>query len=448
MNIWNITLALFFLSIFKAVFSRNINNSTITKDEVHKLILINTTSFFNSNTGQLHKYNRLIFRMFDINRKLKKILKEEALISKDFFTIKNNKHPICRFKCTSKKKVENIPEPYPIRVFCFKDYPLLSRNPEFQKFDQNKFKLNINKNKTLEYNINEDTNKDIENIDGNLTVTYKNSNSFLMGLITHRRPKYIILALLGVSSDKMYYEAFKYVYDPFISNMRIYGRNFANNVAILFPHEYIRKFKILGLLKNIYRFAWADLSHNLRLISLNSAQWIYSVKAILNLIYFLIEKENYDPKNIFLYGYSQGAALTLSTVIRSKYKLGGCIATGGMLVERTSAKIRNSSLGINKEGLSTNILIAHCNPDMIFPFRNAKKDFNYLKNIMKANVENFIVLGCGHSCMTKYSMVYIDWFYSIISSYKDNNYKERPFNYKFLDLNYKDNSILENISNI
>ncbi|OII77807.1 phospholipase carboxylesterase family protein [Cryptosporidium andersoni] len=443
MNIWNITLALFSLSIFRVVFS--ISNSTIIEDEVHKLILVNTTSFFNSNTGQLNKYDRLLLRVFNISREIKRILKEETLISKDFFTMKNDKHCIGRFKCKSKGKVENIPEPHPIRVFCFKDYPLLSRNPKFQKIDQNKLKLDIDKNETLKYDINEDTNKYINNIDGNLTVTYKYSNSSLTGLMAHRRPKYIILALLGISSDKMYYEAFRYTYDPFISNMRMYGRSFANNVAILFPHEYIRRFKILGFLRNIYRFAWADFGHNLRLRSVNSVQWIYSVKAILNLIYFLIEKENYNPKNIFLYGYSQGAALALSTVIRSKYKLGGCIASGGMFVERTSAKIRNSSLGINKKGLSTSILIAHCNPDIIFPFRNAKKDFNYLKNTMKANTKKLILLGYGHSCMSKYAMVYINWFYSIISSYKGNNYKERPFNYDFLDLNYKDNLMLEDI---
>ncbi|KAJ1611020.1 hypothetical protein OJ253_1000 [Cryptosporidium canis] len=413
-----------------------------------KLSFFSPLIFFNKELNSLIKVERTLKRIKSINRNLKERAKREAFKFEDPYLNPERftKSKLWRFFNYFRLKREKKNKPrHPGRIidsFSFEEYLILNYHPNSSYLINGTMTNNILLNITSESNTEKNEPEEVEDskskcADNFSLYSYGATPGDFSGvpeMFCPRRPKNIIIALLGVSSDEVYYEAFKYTYYPFHSQLKMYGQKFRSDTGIIFPHPYLRKFKPISSIKWLYRFAWADFAFGFRIKKVNLNQWMYSVDSILQLIDYLVQVEHYDPKRIFIYGYSQGGGMALSVTLRSKYILGGMISTAGFLPERSMKKLQLMEPKMTKEGLKTPMLLSYCNPDSIFPFRSAKKDIKYLKQVLKANVKYSLMLGEGHTCMTRYSMVYIDWIYSILSKYDDGAYKPKDFSYKLLDI--------------
>ncbi|TRY51502.1 Phospholipase/carboxylesterase/thioesterase [Cryptosporidium tyzzeri] len=446
-----------FIIIIKVVYSKN-STIYIEKNDTHNIPSLTYYSpliFFSKDQNSLIHLERTLKRLKLINKNLKEKAKSEALNYEDPYLNPERftKSKIWRFfnyfKLKRKKKKKPRHPGKIAKTFSFEEYLILNYHQNLNFTNQTDI-TTLKANETYYYGINQ-TIQDNETTEFNSCTStkchsldnfdlYSNSvtpgdYSSILEIFRPRRPKNIIITLLGVSSDQIYLEAFKYTYYPFISQMKMYGEQFRKDTGIIFVHPFLRKFKPIGSIKWVYRYAWADFAFGIRLKQVNLKQWMYSVESVIMLINYLIEVEKYDPKRIFIYGYSQGGALSLSVTLRTKYVLGGLVSTASFLAERAMKRLISMDPLITNEGLKTPILLTYCNPDFVFPFRSAKKDIKYLLNNFKANIKNTLMLGEGHSCLTKYSMVYIDWIYSVLSNYKDSNYKPKEFSYKLLDIN-------------
>ncbi|OII71249.1 carboxylesterase [Cryptosporidium ubiquitum] len=454
-------IAFLFIAIIQVVYSKN-STQIQEKNVTHitpKLNYFSPLIFFNKELNSLIKKQRILRRLRSINKNLKERAKKEAFnyedpyLNPERFTKSKLWRFFNYFKLQRKKRKQPRHPGRIINSFTFEKYLIFNHSDSVN--------ANITNNTTLETNTTYYNNTNL-NIQKNQTEELDDSKSTKCHSLNHislcsnsatpgdysgipeilspRRPKNIIIALVGVCSDELYYEAFKYTYYPFVSQLKMYGDQFRKDTGIIFPHPYLRKFKPIGSIKWSYRFAWADFSFGFRFKRVNLNQWMYSVDSILMLIDYLVQVEKYDPKRIFIYGYSQGGAMALSVTLRSKYILGGMISTASFLPERNMKKLQSMEPKITKEGLKTPMLLSYCNPDFIFPFRSGKKDVKYLKEVLKANVKYSLMLGEGHSCMTRYSMVYIDWIHNSILNYENNNSKPEKFTYALLDIynNFQD----------
>ncbi|KAH7649092.1 carboxylesterase [Cryptosporidium bovis] len=409
--------------------------------------------FFDIDTKKLLKNRRILLRLRKINKNLKMRARVEAFKMNDpYLNVERfTKSRIWRFfnffrlKFSKRRKFKAKE----INAFSFEKYLILDKNSSLPNVN---FKLKksimeitdlIKEGKNL--NILNNYKDSVDNLRNNLLadVSYPGDYSGIPTLHKPRRPKNLIIAILGVCSDELYYEAFKYTFYPFLSQIKMYGDEFEKDTGVIFPHPYLRKFKPVGPAFWSYRYSWADFAFGFRTRKVNLDQWMYSVESILKLINYLVERDRYDPKRIFIYGYSQGGGMALSVALRTKYTLGGVISTAGFLPERTSAKLLKMNPKITRQGLKTPLLLSHCNPDLFFPYRTSRKDVKYLRETIKANVSYSLMLGEGHSCLVKYSMVYVDWIYSTLSNYKNSSYKSKKFSYTLLDADKGDDTLNE-----
>ncbi|KAF7457163.1 Phospholipase/Carboxylesterase family protein [Cryptosporidium felis] len=443
-------LILLFLSFSNGAFSTDENPISLNSTQaisIPKLKYYSSRLFFQKETNSLVKKKRILLRLHSINKNLKEMAKIEALSQDDPYLNPERftKSKLWRFFNYARLRVEKKKKPrHPskvIRSFSFEKYLILDKNPKFSNVSGINVKLALNKTNQINLNQTEletdvKSNKyslleDLSTYSGAVTP---GDFSGALNILEPRRPKNLILVILGVGSDELYYEAFRHTHYPFISQIKMFGKKFEMDTGIIFPHPYLRKFKLIGPIGWSYRFAWADFAFGFRPKRINTKQWMYSVESILMLINFLVEVEKYDPKRIFIYGYSQGGAMALSVTLRSKYVLGGMISTASYLAERIMKELFSMEPKITEEGLKIPMLLSHCNPDLFFPFRSSRKDVRYLREVLKANVKYSLMLSEGHSCLTKYSMVYIDWIYHLLSNTKSNEYKPKDFSYKLLDV--------------
>lgn len=107
------------------------------------------------------------------------------------------------------------------------------------------------------------------------------------------------------------------------------------NTRFIFPHAPFRKVTVND---NILMPAWYDIKsfdkHN------EDSQGIYQSQQYINSLIEQQVNQGIDYKNIFLVGFSQGAALSLYTGINHTPTLGGVIALSGYLPLLTSLKIK------------------------------------------------------------------------------------------------------------
>ena len=137
-----------------------------------------------------------------------------------------------------------------------------------------------------------------------------------------------------------------------------------------------------------------------------------SIKTIHNLIDYEISEKTIDPSNIFLGGFSQGAALSLISLLRLKnINLGGIILLSGWLLEEI---ILNPYVHLN---LSNNIFIGHGNNDSIVKYENSNLMNSYINRLRTNQLlddSNFSIVfntydNMGHSVSYKERRDIIDW---------------------------------------
>ncbi len=123
---------------------------------------------------------------------------------------------------------------------------------------------------------------------------------------------------------------------------------------------------------------------------------IKSIEGIDNFIESLsLNKE----KKLLVGGFSQGAALSLSLLFKSKFKLDGCIALSGYMP---------CSVNFNKETLNTHrIFIAHGYEDKAISYQDYEKTLAFLESKkveITKNTGNF-----GHTITREVSDAFIEW---------------------------------------
>ena len=114
-----------------------------------------------------------------------------------------------------------------------------------------------------------------------------------------------------------------------------------------------------------------------------SSPGVFEIKETKRLIDLFIEeniKPRYDLENVYIMGFSQGAAVCYELFLNKKYKWGGVFPVGGFL-RNFERKIM-----LSEEQKSTPIVIGHGKKDEIIPKEISEKIYRYLLD-KGANIE-------------------------------------------------------------
>ena len=103
----------------------------------------------------------------------------------------------------------------------------------------------------------------------------------------------------------------------------------------------------------------------------------------------------YHPKNVYVLGFSQGAAVCYEYIIGIQKTLGGVFPIGGFLWKDSNKKDR-----LSKENKNTPILIGHGINDDVIPIEKSKIAYNQLLK-EGANVKFYEYNG-GHKISITY----------------------------------------------
>ena len=119
--------------------------------------------------------------------------------------------------------------------------------------------------------------------------------------------------------------------------------------------------------------------------------WLSSALSILKELLDDLIAQGVKTENIYLFGFSQGACLTLEFVARHAKRFGGVIAfTGGLIGD----KINNENYQGDFAG--TPVFIGSSNPDPHVPVERVKESTKILRS-MNAEVTEKIYEGMGHT---------------------------------------------------
>nr|WP_199161633.1 dienelactone hydrolase family protein [Elizabethkingia sp. ASV34] len=119
--------------------------------------------------------------------------------------------------------------------------------------------------------------------------------------------------------------------------------------------------------------------------------WLSSAIDIVSKTVEKVQKEGIKPENIYFFGFSQGACLTLEFLARNAQRFGGAAAIiGGVIGD----KINRDHYKGNFE--NTPVLIATSNPDFHVPVERVYATTNILKE-MGADVTEKVYPNFGHS---------------------------------------------------
>jgi len=131
------------------------------------------------------------------------------------------------------------------------------------------------------------------------------------------------------------------------------------DTRFIFPHAPVRPVTINA---GMFMRAWYDISA----LSLDAKEDEVGIRDSQKLIEQLIEEQvelGIDSKNIFLVGFSQGAAMALHTGLRYPDPLAGIIALSSYLPLRNQLVTE-----LNSQQKETPVFMAHGMYDMVLPF--------------------------------------------------------------------------------
>lgn len=132
--------------------------------------------------------------------------------------------------------------------------------------------------------------------------------------------------------------------------------------------------------------------------------WLSSALEILNQTVQTAVDNGIKPENIYFFGFSQGACLTLEFLARNAQKYGGAIAIAGGVI---GEKISRENYRGNFE--QTPVFIGTSNPDFHIPIERVYATENIF-NEMNANVTLKVYNNFGHSI----NQDEIDWANKIV----------------------------------
>lgn len=143
----------------------------------------------------------------------------------------------------------------------------------------------------------------------------------------------------------------------------------SNGVRFIFPNAPIRPVSI----NNGFQMrAWYDITS----LDTERTNDIAGIQQSVSAIEALIEREisnNLKPADILLAGFSQGAAIALSTLLHTRHQLGGIIALSGYL------PLADDNLLQNAAHKDTPIYMAHGTFDTVVPYALGKRSFEQLE---------------------------------------------------------------------
>ena len=133
---------------------------------------------------------------------------------------------------------------------------------------------------------------------------------------------------------------------------------------------------------NPYGRQWFEISNSLQ----NIKDIGESVSALNKFIDKIIKINNILESRVFLFGFSQGAMMSMHVGLRREKSIGGIIAFSGALIfPEDLDKIKNR----------TPILMIHGEDDDVVPFKEMDKGYNHLK-IQNIEVETLGIPNLGH----------------------------------------------------
>ncbi len=132
---------------------------------------------------------------------------------------------------------------------------------------------------------------------------------------------------------------------------------------------------------------WFELNEKLSLGQPQIDGVNFSSNLLLNYIKKNIIKFKVDPKNVFLFGFSQGAAMALHVGLRYDEELGGILAFSGLLM------LHENMNEIKNKGP---VLLVHGKEDEVVPSYHLENSNNIL---IKSNVftKTILIPNLGHS---------------------------------------------------
>lgn len=114
-------------------------------------------------------------------------------------------------------------------------------------------------------------------------------------------------------------------------------------------------------------YKWYDLNLENGARSINPQQAEQSRQVILTFLTELKAKHDYDPKQVILCGFSQGAIMSYSVGLSNPHKVQGIIALSGRLLEETKPLLAKASLLKDFKAL-----VVHGRQDNVLPVQNGR----------------------------------------------------------------------------
>lgn len=167
----------------------------------------------------------------------------------------------------------------------------------------------------------------------------------------------------------------------------LHGRGgFAEDILALSEELKIQNFAVIA--PQAYNNSWYPLSFMAP--EEQNQPWLNSALELLLSLEIELNEQGIPSENIYFFGFSQGACLTLEYATRNAKKYGGVIAIiGGLIGQR----INTGNYITDFEG--TKIFLGTSDPDRHVPVERVQKTAEILKN-KNAKVELRIIKNAGH----------------------------------------------------
>ena len=175
--------------------------------------------------------------------------------------------------------------------------------------------------------------------------------------------------------------------------------SFSNNI----PPEFL----VLSLRapKQIHQtgYCWYDVNFSDSPPSFNEKQAEESMNKIVSFLSEAYKQYHFDNRKVFLLGFSQGAALSLSLSLQHPYLIKGAVILSGREMKSFIPNYKSK-----EELKNLNLFISHGTQDKVIPFSEGMK---IDESLTKLNVKHqFKKYDMGHSISEQTYSDFVNWF--------------------------------------
>lgn len=124
------------------------------------------------------------------------------------------------------------------------------------------------------------------------------------------------------------------------------------------------------------RFGWYEITFSRGVPKIDTEQQVKSHKIILEFLDYLSNKYQFNSKQVWIGGFSQGAVMSYSVGLEHPDRIKGIIALSGRLLEETKSQIL-----IEDQSKGQRIYIAHGTNDNVIPVTSARASKDYLESV-------------------------------------------------------------------